>query len=89
MRRIQRFYAAINHNRNTIAILGLVHIMGCHKNGYAFVGRIIDQVPKLTAGNRVYPPVGSSRKTIFGSCNTATEKDNFCFQPKGIEATSF
>ena len=33
------------------------------------------------------PPVGSSKKTIFGLWRRATEKATFCFHPKGREPT--
>ena len=34
------------------------------------------------------PPVGSSRKTTFGSWKIDTENESFCFHPNGNDFTS-
>ena len=52
-RAIQRFDAAIDHDRDAVAILGFVHIVGGDEDGDAAVGGRIDQAPELPPGDGV------------------------------------
>ena len=45
--------AAVDHHRNTVAILGFVHVVSRYKDGDAGVGSLDDEVPEATTGNRV------------------------------------
>ena len=39
---------------DAVAILGFVHVVCCHKNGYSFAGEFVDQVPKPASADGVH-----------------------------------
>ena len=50
---IERLDSAVDHHRNTVAILGFVHVVSRYKDGDAGVGGLDDEIPEATTGNRV------------------------------------
>ena len=53
LRRADGFDLAVDHDGKTVAILGLVHIVGGHEYGDAFGGGFVDEVPELAAGGGI------------------------------------
>ena len=49
-RTVESFDLSVYHDGDTVAIFGLIHIMGGDKDGDIPFGRLIDQFPELTAG---------------------------------------
>ena len=45
---------AVHHDRDAVAILCLVHIVGSHKDGDAAMGCVVDEFPELTACSGIY-----------------------------------
>ena len=50
----ERTDLAVHHDRDSVAIFGLVHIVSGHKDGNATLGSIANQLPELASRGRVY-----------------------------------
>ena len=53
--RIESTDHAIHHDRDTVAILGLIHEVGGNKDSDPPVGSLINKLPELATGSRIYP----------------------------------
>ena len=78
-----------DHDRDAVAVLGLVHVVRGHEHGRARRPRPRRSAPR-TGGGVIgsTPLVGSSRNTMRGWWRSATENASFCRQPSGIDRTN-
>ena len=82
--RVERDQPAAVHQRQPVAVLGLLHVVGGDEHRGAAARRARRSGPRscgATSGST--PDVGSSRKRIGGSCSTAQPSARRCFQPSG------
>jgi hypothetical protein len=80
-RRAEGDHLAAIHQRDAVAVFGLVHVVGADENGVAGAERSWIRSQNAPRAMGSTPEVGSSRKRIGGSCRMAQPSASRCFQP--------
>ena len=77
---IKRTDYTVHHDRNTVAILRLIHKMGCDKNSDTLIGSLINQLPKLAAGGRIDTARRFIQKNNLGMMKNGDLKSELLFR---------
>ena len=75
--RANRLDFPIDHDGNSVAIFGFVHIVGRHEDGDATTGGIVDEFPKLAARRRIDTPRGLIEEHHAGLVENRHRKRQF------------
>ena len=73
---------SIDHDRDAVAVFGLVHVMGRHEDCDASMGSVVDELPKLLPRGRVYSAGGFVEKHDTWLMEDAHRKGQLLFPPQ-------